>query len=256
MLAMVIWTVGTLLEGLLLFRALHGRFFARYPYFFAYIAATFLSSGLMMVWYLTHMLSVTSYHRWYWTTDLITLLLGYGVLLEIFRHVLARYPGAERVANTAGLTAAGLVLGFAWLYKYAGTGASFGGTMIGFERDLRFVQATFVIGIILIVSSYGLALGRNMKGMVTGYGLYVATSLVTLAVRSYAGASFEAIWNTMQPLSYLVSLLIWVGALWSFVPAPLPKMPADIDADYERVVLRTRGLMRSLRSHLIRTARP
>ena len=64
------------------------------------------------------------------------------------------------------------------------------------------------------ISNYRTAIERNMTGMILAYGLYIATSLVSLAVGSYA-YGFDATWNIIEPFSYPVSLLIWLTALWS-----------------------------------------
>jgi hypothetical protein len=43
------------------------------------------------------------YYEWYWPTQFAILVAGCGVILEILRHVLEWYPGAERVARLASL---------------------------------------------------------------------------------------------------------------------------------------------------------
>jgi hypothetical protein len=68
------------------------------------------------------------------------------------------------------------------------------GTDVELERDLRTVQAMFLFGLLGVISYCGIAIGKNMKGMILAYGLYIATSLVSLAVRSYA-PSFDAAGN-------------------------------------------------------------
>ncbi len=64
--------------------------------------------------------------------------------------------------------------------------------------------------------------------MIVGYGLCVATTLMTLAVRSFAGPSFDAAWILIQPVAYWICLFVWMSALWSYAPNPLPLTAADI----------------------------
>ena len=117
--------------------------------------------------------------------------------------------------------------------------------MVELERDLRGVQSVFLFGILAVVFHYGISMGRNMKGMILGYGLYVGSSLITLATQSYAvtyaGTSFYEIWKIVQPLSWNVSLVIWTFALWSFYPNPAPKPTIRLEEDYEVFASKTRS---------------
>jgi len=128
-------------------------------------------------------------------------------------------------------------------------------TDVELERDLRSVQAMFLFGLLGVISYYRIAIGKNMKGMILAYGLYIATSLASLAVRSYA-YSFDAAWNTIEPFSYLVSVSIWLTALWSYHPSPVPALAIRLETDYEDLVSRTQTMMGAVRSHFAKAARP
>jgi hypothetical protein len=73
---------------------------------------------------------------------------------------------------------------------------------------------------------FGVPLGRNVKGILVGYGIYVGASLVTLAVESHFPAHFLGIWNQMQPLAYNFTLLVYLISLWHYSPAPSPQLNA------------------------------
>jgi hypothetical protein len=89
-----------------------------------------------------------------------------------------------------------------------------------------------------VTSNYRTMIERNMKGVILAYGLYLATRLVSLAVGSYA-SGFDAAWNIIEPFSYLVSLSIWLIALWSYHPNPVPALAIRLEADHEDSVSRT-----------------
>jgi len=249
MLQSVIWWLGIVLALLTLLAGYRARLLFRYPFFYAYAASVFL------VWtalYFPYILRAPSYNRWYWAAEFLTLVAGYGILLEILNHVLGPYPGAAKFARTMGIAAFGMVACFAWAYPALFPRWS-PGTTIEFERDLRTVQALFLGGLLVVVSYYRITISRNMRGMIAGYGLYIATSLVSLALRSYAGMSFDTFWKIAQPLSYDLSLLIWLIALRSYTPTPIPDSGVGLDADYQELVTRTRS---AVRSYLRKTARP
>ena len=253
MLSLIIWLAGILLEALILFRDFRNATFAKYPFFFSYIASSL--AGNVGLLYVRYKIAPESYLEWYWGVQFVTLILGYGIILEILKHVLSPYPGAEKFARMAGISVFVVIFCFAVAYPFLLGEWSQAGTEVELERDLRTVQAIFLFGLLGVISYYRIAIGKNMKGMILAYGLYIATSLASLAVRSYA-YSFDAAWNTIEPFSYLVSVSIWLTALWSYHPNPVPALAIRLETDYEDLVSRTQTMMGAVRSHFAKAARP
>jgi hypothetical protein len=251
--SLAIWGSGIVLLLLILIRAFRAAILAKYPFFYAYVFSSLVGATLGYILWVT---SPTSYERSYWTLQFVTLLVGCGIILEIFRHVLAPYPGAERFATAVGLLTFGMIFCFAFAYQGLGMRQSAPkGTAIELERDVRTVQAIFLFGIFAVISYYRIPIGKNLKGMIGGYGLYIGTSLVSLAFRSYAGRAFEAAWNVIQPFSYDLSLLIWLIALWSYHPNPAPDATVQLEEDYEALAARTKRALGAMRSRLAKPGR-
>jgi len=242
---------GLLLELLLLLRGLQARLVTRYYFFYIYAVSVIVVTVTMVVaiWKVPAV-----YHGWYWPLQFGTLVTGYGILLEILNHVLAPYPGAEKFARFSGLMAFAAILCFALIAPRIFPQQS-PGTVIEFERDLRSIQAIFVFVLLAVIFYYGIPIGRNMKGMIMGYGLYVLTSLMSLAVRAYAGASFDRVWDVVQPLSYDGSLAIWLVALWSYCPNPSPDPNISLEEDYEALASKTKSVIGAIRNYLRKAAR-
>jgi len=253
MLSSIICWIGILLQALILARGCQSKLLAKYPFFYAYGACVLI---LTVPAYFVYAANSNTYGFWYWGEQLVSLIAGYGILLEIFKHVLSPYPGAEKFARITGIMVFGAILCFALVFPLVRSHSSASVTMVEFERDLRTVQAIFVSGLLVVITYYGIEIGKNMKGMIFGYGLYIVTSLVSLAVRAYAGPSFTEVWRIIQPLSYDVSLMIWMMALWSYHPTPIPESRVRLEAEYEALAARTRGAMGGMRAELGRVARP
>lgn len=251
---MRLWLIefaGIAVQLWLLIRGVQIRQFRRYYFFHTYITSVILASAVLMT---VRLRMPYVYYKWYWPLQLATLVTGYGILLEILNHVLAPYPGAERFARISGLVAFGAILCFAMIAPRVIPQLS-PGTVIEFERDLRSVQALFIFGLLALIFYYGIPIGKNMKGMVFGYGLYIFTSLVSLALRSFAGASFTTIWSVVQPMTFDVSLVIWLVALWSYCPNPVPSPTIHLEEDYEALVTRTKSVIGHIRTYLGKAAR-
>ncbi len=131
-----------------------------------------------------------------------------------------------------------------------------GRTTLETERDLRIVQLALLIGLVGLFASYAIPLGRNLKGIIYGYGLFIATSVAHLTLRDYLGDSFQRAWQYIQPICYLVVLVMWCATLWSYAPIPQPTNEPRLEADYESLLATTKSKVQSARSYLLRAMRP
>lgn len=234
-----------------LFRGLRAKLLFRYSFFYAYLLSSSIASILS---YTLWKFKWAPFDTWYWILQFATLLIGCGIILEIFRHALSSYRGAEKFAMAVGLLTFASVFCFAIVYRLIVP--SPGRVLFELERNVRTVQAILLSGILAVISYYRVPIGKNLKGMISGYGLYIVTSLFTLAIRAYSGPRFNGYWNVIQPLSFDVSLAIWLAALWSYHPNPAPDPAIPLESDYEALAARTRRALVVMRSHLTRTARP
>jgi hypothetical protein len=252
MLTLVIWWSGIIFESIILLRALQQKTLGKYPFFYLYVATLLFADGSL---YVLSVLDPAAYPKWNWNAGFLNIVVGSGILLEIFKHVLAPYPGAERFARISGLVIFGLLLSCGVVYLIVAPAPS--QTMArNLERNLLAVQAVFLSSLVGLIFYYGIAMGRNIQGMILGYGVCVSTTLMTLAVRSFAGTSFDAAWIIIQPVVYLICLFVWTSALWNYQPDSAPLAAADIARDYDAFVLDTQTRVGEMRSSLGRAARP
>jgi hypothetical protein len=253
MLSVLIWWACILLESLILLRGWRERTLAKYPFFYLYMASLFLSDGPL---YVVYRLNPAIYPQWNWAAGFLNIVLGCGILLEVFRHVLAPYPGAEKLARTAGLAIFGVVFCSATIYLLMSPG-TFGSRMVHthLERNFLGIQALFLGSLVAVIRYYGISMGKNLRGMVLGYGLCVGTTLMSLAIR-YHSRSFTDAWIVIQPASYLLSILIWAVALWRYEPNLVTDSTVRLRPDYDSFVSSTRDAMGTLRSSLSKVGRP
>lgn len=240
------WWAGLVLEPVILMRSLWTRMFKRYPIFYLYMLCVFVvSAGL----YVGASRNPQFYIQWYWPTQLITLVIGYGVIVDVSQKSLHAYPGAERAARNVGFAIFFLVflwiaVLFAWDPNW-----SLGRAVSRLERDLRLVEALFLATTIIAVRYYRIELGRNLKGLAAGMSLYVGVSLLCLALFTFIGHPFDFTWKMLQSGSYTVALGIWTYALWNYDPNPnVP--PGDGSGGYSALADQTRENLKALGEHL------
>jgi hypothetical protein len=253
MLTLIISLVAILLELTILYRTFRAKLFAKYPFFCTYIACVLIVdvSRDALYW-----LGSPNYRSFYWATQFLSLVVGYGVILEIIRKALGPYAGAERFARFCVLGIFAAVFSFVTLQSLTAPDWSPATSYGELERDLRAVQVLVLGCILTVVFRYHVAIGKNLKGIILGYGLYIAAMVTIPALRSYAGSPFEGAFRVGQPCIYLSSLLIWTVALWNYSPNPAPQLPPRLESDYESLALKTRGRLGAMRSYIGRTVRP
>jgi hypothetical protein len=252
MFTQLLWAASAL-EGLLLIRAIKGGFFKRYPVFYVYLSYVFLESLLRFCVYI---LKPGFYPKFYWYTQFLSVALGYGVIWEIFRQALAQYPGAARMARNVLSIVFVVVVSKTFVNTLSGPAWSPAKTTAELERNLRTVQAILLVIIVGLMVYYVIPAGRNLKGMVLGYGFFIGASVINLALRSHFGKEFQGWWQYLPAMTYSVTLLIWCFTLWSFQANPQPESEVEIERDYELLAARTVKLLMQARVHLVRAIRP
>jgi hypothetical protein len=249
MLSLFLWLAGMLFEFLLLVRAVQTKTLTKYIYFYAYIFCVFaVSTGLYI-----GRSRPDFYGAWYWPTQFATLVIGFSVVLEVVRQALDAYPGAKRFAWRA--SCAVFAVTFCYVERHVARRAEWTtvAATVELERDLRVIEALVLATVLAIVFYYRIELGKNVTGMILGFGAYVGVSLTTLALRSFIGPRFNTAWGLLQSASFVFGAAVWTVALWSYSPNPKPPTTGRGgrgDGGYDALVRGTRAQMESVRSNL------
>jgi hypothetical protein len=252
MLGQTIWWSCIALETFLLVRGFAGRLWARYPVFYAYISFVWLQSLLRFS--ILHS-RPQYYSAVYWITEGLGVLVGCAVVFEIYRVGLAAYPGTARMARN--------LLGF--VFVLASTKALVGAwndprwwlisTTVDLERLLRTVQSLAILALVVLFLFYAIPFGRNLRGILLGYGVFVGLSVIQLTFVTDSSSRFHSFWSYASPGSYLIVLGLWAVHLWSYLPSPEPKRGVRLEEQYQRVAAATGQRLKEARGHLAKAVR-
>jgi hypothetical protein len=247
MLGQTIWWGSIVLETLLLVRGLQGKLLPKYPVFYAYILFVWMQSLLRFSIYHAR---PQLYVPVYWITEYSGVLIGCAVVFEIFRMGLAAYPGTARMARNllAFVFVMALTKGLVetWNNPHWWSVA----TTIEFERALRTVQSLAIIALVVLSLFYSIPFGRNLRGILLGYGLFVGISVIQLTFVIDEGSRFYSFWTHVSPGSYFTVLGLWVVHLWSYAPSPEPKRAVRLEEQYQRIAAETSRRLREGRDYL------
>jgi hypothetical protein len=251
LIGLILWWVGLFLEAVILARMVLTRNFKNYPVFYLYILCVFLiSGGLYLLYWKTAGTTgdLTAYSKWYWPTQLLTLIVGYGVILDFARRSFAPYPGADRFVRVVGLSIFFCIFSMVLLHLGFTRTWSQEALYSDLEKVLRVVEALFLTVTLLVLSYYRISIGKNLTGIALGMGFYVSASLTLLALLKFLGPHFYATWEFLQSSSYFLALVMWTAALWSYAPMPSPNISSGW-GNYDELTGRTRADLESLRDY-------
>ena len=248
----LLWITGTVLELVILFRFLKCRLYAHYPFFFAYMAIVCFFSIVLWPIYHSH---PGLYPQFFWMDQFLNLLAGFGVLFEIVRKSFQDYPGARKFGTAVLVMTFVLLCGY-FVFRLLPSSPTLHEGFSGLEKDFRAIQALTLCGVLIVISYYRIAVGRNLLGIMAGLGLYVGSTILSHELRSRVGPAFNAGWNAIQPYTYLISLFIWTFALWSYAPGAPPEMPPEIDDGYEAFARQTQRALGTMNAAVSKVDRP
>lgn len=240
----IVWLAGLLMEIAILVRSIQCKLFGKYLLFYTYIASVLVVSALLYV-------APGLYLRFYWPSEFVTAALGCGVIVEISGQVFAQHVSLDRFVRWIAIIVFGAIFAVFAIHALLLPHWKPAANPADLERDLRIAQAIALLTIVLLTGYYGIEIGKNMKGMILGFGVYVGASIITLTVRLFIGVRFSPAWRIIQPASYDAALLIWAVALWSYQPAPASTQEPT-DSDYRGLAGRTQRALGSIQEQLDR----
>jgi len=222
MLTALFW-IGLMIQTLLTYRILAAGLYAKYPFFSLHVGSSLITT---LVLYKLILSNPRAYDAYYWMGQFLTMITACGIVLEVLRNVFSSDPVARKYAPFFRTGLYVLIVCISGIYLW--TPRALGGNIsnLNLERNFRLIESFFLLAMLAVILHCGLVMGRNLTGMFLGYGLYVAASLLILALRSYAGPALEGAWEVIQPLAYVVCLSIWLYSLWAYYPISPARLSA------------------------------
>ena len=224
----------------------------RFPIFYGYIACVLVRDVSAIPIYT---LWPSLYSTFYWSTAFVTAILGYAVILEIYNRSLAKFPGVARFIRAVLVGLLFLVAARAFAELFGGAANPLASSAALLERDLRTLQALLLGALLAIFSFYHIPIGKNLRGIMVGYTLYVGVRVVELTAYTQSGKAVGIFVSKMEPIIYLICLGLWTLALWSQAPEPIVDTLPSIEQDYDLLLQQTRTQLSRACAFLTRAVR-
>lgn len=216
--AVAVPVFGILLQGLLVWRLSRHRLWVRYPYLSVFVLYSLARDITILS---MHLRGSGLYAAAFWGTALVYLFLQFSLTWEFFRGVFPQrspiHDIAWKVLMFVGLCTFPPILLLSWS-QMSSLPSHFAYLSPLVTQYMTLWQVLILLAPLAVARYYGVVLGRNMRGLALGFGIYACIASMNFAtVQAFHG--FAPYWRFVEPLSFICTIVIWLWAFWIYAPA-------------------------------------
>jgi hypothetical protein len=228
--------VGIGLQVLLFLQLRKLRINRQFPIFYAYVAFSVVSAVVTFAATGRHVYSYI-----YWTSEAIYVVLTFLVLQEAFRSIFRNFLGLRW---------------FKWLFPGIGLSmftiavlrsillprpaqSLFTTTILNLEIGVGFLQFGIFSFFLILIRIFHLRWRQHPVGIVFGFGISAAGSLVAYILRSEFGTRFDEMFLILTPLSYIIGVAVWLATFIRKEPSQ-PTQSWDAELTPEQMITELR----------------
>lgn len=224
----LLWLPAVPLNLLLVIRMLRDRRLHRFRCFYIYVGISIVGEPFLL--FLLSHVSLTTYSRVYWAAETVTDSLTCGALYEVCAQAFGSVDGAQRFSKIlrcfaclialSDCVAYGIV-GFSPLKRFVSPSATV-------SRGVLALMCLLTVLIICGIWYFGIQPGKNLKGMLLGFGSVMGGSMLIFSAMS--------IYGVLRPFWYFeyygmlacqyAAIIIWLITMWNYHPDPVIDLEA------------------------------
>lgn len=201
--------IGTALEVSLFILLTVRQVYRKFLFFFCYMGIAVINDILSLI--VRNNSSI--YNRVYWAHEVLYVILAVLVLNEAVRSVFRNFYHLQWFKlsfPTIGILML-LVAIFRQVFLQKTEHNPVTGTIISLEIAVGFLQFGLFCLFILLVRFFHLNWRQDAFGVVLGFGISSAGSLMAFLLRSEFGTSLEQVFRIMAPLTYIIAVAVWLA---------------------------------------------
>ena len=221
-------------ECLIVFLVFRRRIFHEVSWFTLYLifeAATTLGGLAIYQWSDPWYFYVSS-----WLQSFVLSTIGFMVIAEVFRNLLARYPVLAKIGVRLFFTTALVLVSIALLS--AGLGADHSAPLLKsillLRRSIMLIQVGLVVVIFAFSSYFGVDWRSHQFGIALGFGLIAAVRLSITAYTAQIGTGVGWKCTIIEECAYLATVLLWTMYFVRAPQRPPSSAPSAHEPDLER----------------------
>src|SRR5713226_675153 len=180
-----LWIAPIVIQSTIVIVMLHRKLVEVFPVFFTYTVLV-PAREILLLFVRNHL---DLYSRIYWFSEAIVVALSLGVIYEVIWHLIRPYPFLHRFAFSFFWIVAAVALALGLIILLSSSRSIQPDPLLEIiimaERSVRFLQACWLIVLVLLMSRLGLTWQYYAVGIATGFGVYSASDLALLELRAH-----------------------------------------------------------------------
>ena len=210
-----LWALSQATLAILLVRLLLSRNYVRYPFFFVYLFLNLVQGGILFIAYsLLGFEGTRSFGIAWFTQGLVLGARGLAVA-ELYRRILSTYRGIWALATRLLATSALIITMYSlyaadWRWKRA---------VVLADRAVELAIASFIVALFVFARYYRVPVSQPDRYLALGFCIYSCSVVLSTSLLERFYSSYRPAWNLPLQLTFLVTLMVWLKALWSPLPA-------------------------------------
>jgi len=224
--AALIWASCPILQLVCVYLLYRRKLLRQFTFFASYLVFLTLLNAIRFFCYRQFGLSSWSYYSAYWVGTALANMAAIGVLHEIFCTAFRPFAGLQDLAKIVFKWAAGSILFIGVLVFMSNPASSAGAPyhwlsagVHDFERIVGVMECALLIFLFIGSQHLGVSIRNRVFGFALGFGFDAFCTLVLYTAATTSHLSKIPLWSQLLPMSYYVSLLIWVGYLLKAEPS-------------------------------------
>jgi hypothetical protein len=211
-----LWIGPIVIQSIIVVVMLHRKLVGIFPVFFTY--SVLVPAREILLFFVRNHLNL--YSRIYFFSEAIVVTVSLGVIYEVIWHLIRPYSFLRRFAFRFFWIVAAVALALG-LTMFLSSSRSVQAShrieiIILAERSVRFLQACWLIVLVLLMSRLGLTWQYYAVGIATGFGVFSASYLALLELEAHLHLITYETLQLLNSTAYNVAAMIW--ALY-FVPS-------------------------------------
>jgi hypothetical protein len=208
--------VGTGLQAVLCLLLVIRRTYREFPIFFSYTALSVIVT--VTLWGTRN--NTFFFSKIYWASEAVSVILVFLALNEALRSVFRNFLGMRWfrwLFPGIGIAMLGVAVLRILLHPRPAF-SLFTTTVIGLEIAVGFLQFGIFSLFVILMRLFHLRWGQHAAGIVFGYGVSAAGSLVAFLLRSEFGTKFDPVIRIAPPIAYIIGVAIWLATFLKAEP--------------------------------------
>ena len=204
-----LWIAPIVVQSIIVIFMLHRKLVEVFPVFFTYNVLV-PAREVLLLFVRNH---PDLYSRIYWFGEAIVVALSLGVIYEVIWHLIRPYSFLRGFAFRFFWIVAAVALGLGLIMFLSSSRSiqpdSLLEIIIMAERSVRFLQACWLIVLVLLMSRLGLTWQHYAVGIATGFGVFSASDLALLELQAHLHLITYETLALLNSTAYNVAVTIW-----------------------------------------------